>query len=330
MVNESHINRARTLVDASADYIERTLHAAIAFRPWAESAELAPYLTSRYRFMTAELAGVETLWMFALTPERPLAIAKQVGAVSDRFSGSAVVVFQQLSAYARRQLIERGVPFVVPGVQMYLPPAGIDLRPKGAPPREERQQLRPASQLLFLRMLLGPNKAEYRQSTTAVDLGYAVMTVSRAVSELEAAVLAEANRSGQERVFRLAAPRRDVWDRALPVLSSPVKRRVLASELPHGVAAGAPLAGLCALGDYTMLQGPDMRYCAVSIAQAEGVSSIADAADERDLAEVWSYDPRLLSDGRSVDRLSLYLSLRDDPDERVHLALEQLLERVEW
>ncbi|MDO9107376.1 MAG: hypothetical protein Q7U89_00080, partial [Coriobacteriia bacterium] len=246
------------------------------------------------------------------------------------FSGSAVVVLEQLSAYARRQLIERGVPFVVPGVQMYLPPAGIDLRPKGAPPREERQQLRPASQLLFLRMLLGPSVPEYRQSTTAVDLGYAVMTVSRAVSELEAAVLVEANRSGQERVFRLAAPRRDVWDRALPVLSSPVKRRVLASELPHGVAAGAPLTGLCALGDYTMLQGPDMRYCAVSIAQAEGVSSIADEADDRDLAEVWSYDPRLLSDGRSVDRLSLYLSLRDDQDERVHLALEQLLERVEW
>ena len=33
---------------------------------------------------------------------------------------------------------------------------------------------------------------------------------------------------------------------------------------------------------------------------------------------------------RGVDRLSLYLSLRDDPDERVQGALEDMLEGVKW
>lgn len=41
----------------------------------------------------------------------------------------------------------------------------------------------------------------------------------------------------------------------------------------------------------------------------------------------WHYPPALLSkDGRTVDRLSLYLSLRDTKDERLEGALKQALE----
>lgn len=33
---------------------------------------------------------------------------------------------------------------------------------------------------------------------------------------------------------------------------------------------------------------------------------------------------------RTVDPLSLYLSLRNDPDERVQAALKELLEAMQW
>jgi len=47
--------------------------------------------------------------------------------------------------------------------------------------------------------------------------------------------------------------------------------------------------------------------------------------------EQWSYSPSLLAmDNRTVDRLSLYLSMRDDPDERVQAALHELIEDAEW
>ena len=47
--------------------------------------------------------------------------------------------------------------------------------------------------------------------------------------------------------------------------------------------------------------------------------------------ERWKYAPGLLSsDSQTVDRLSLYLSLKDDPDERTQAALTELLEQIQW
>jgi hypothetical protein len=54
-----------------------------------------------------------------------------------------------------------------------------------------------------------------------------------------------------------------------------------------------------------------------------------DAADVQ--IEAWSYDPRVLLTDRDIaDPLSVYLTLREVPDERVQEQLETLLKRVSW
>lgn len=45
--------------------------------------------------------------------------------------------------------------------------------------------------------------------------------------------------------------------------------------------------------------------------------------------QLYRYDPRILSKNRYVDVLSLYLSLREDMDERVEKAREEML-NVLW
>ena len=44
--------------------------------------------------------------------------------------------------------------------------------------------------------------------------------------------------------------------------------------------------------------------------------------------EFWSYNPRKLSKDENVDRLSLALSLREDKDESVEEAVQEMLEQV--
>lgn len=51
--------------------------------------------------------------------------------------------------------------------------------------------------------------------------------------------------------------------------------------------------------------------------------------------EVWKYDPKVLvgelpNDMPVVDALSLYLSLKDNYDERTEAALEQIIEKYIW
>ncbi|HLV30827.1 MAG TPA: hypothetical protein VKY57_04590 [Chitinispirillaceae bacterium] len=46
--------------------------------------------------------------------------------------------------------------------------------------------------------------------------------------------------------------------------------------------------------------------------------------------EIWYYNPEIFGKKNVVDDLSLFLSLREDTDERVQIALSELLEKFKW
>ena len=46
--------------------------------------------------------------------------------------------------------------------------------------------------------------------------------------------------------------------------------------------------------------------------------------------EVWRYPPALFAEDGIVDPLSLYLSLKEDRDERTETALEEMMEKFKW
>jgi hypothetical protein len=64
---------------------------------------------------------------------------------------------------------------------------------------------------------------------------------------------------------------------------------------------------------------------------ADGLEICADSIDATARLEVWNYSPRLLTiREETVDPLSLFLSLRHDPNERVQDQLETLIDRFPW
>ena len=46
--------------------------------------------------------------------------------------------------------------------------------------------------------------------------------------------------------------------------------------------------------------------------------------------QLWRYETGIVGKSLTVDPLSLWLSLRDDKDVRVQIALEELMEQVRW
>ena len=59
------------------------------------------------------------------------------------------------------------------------------------------------------------------------------------------------------------------------------------------------------------------------------------AYEGRYALEVWKYNPLALvdelpNDGIVVDPLSLYLSMQDNRDERIEMALDQIIENFIW
>ena len=120
--------------------------------------------------------------------------------------------------------------------------------------------------------------------------------------------------------------KRDLWKRALPMMDSPVQRRMRTRNPP----AGLPVAGIEALSSMSMLASDAEPTYAISRKDSR-VKDLKDDRYEGATVEVWKYAPALLSgDGTCVDPLSLYLSLKDDPDPRVQGELRTVMEELKW
>ena len=75
---------------------------------------------------------------------------------------------------------------------------------------------------------------------------------------------------------------------------------------------------------------PNHHCWAVSKHDAQELAPSLSKEFGDNIVEVWKYDPRILAEDGKVDMLSLYLSLRDTEDERVHKEVNQLIKERKW
>lgn len=319
-----------------ARYIEETLAVEVAPTPWRGRDRLPPLLKELYRFAEIRLLGTPCLLMldFDKGEPSPATVRKHMDLVQKKCDAVLIYVRQQVTAYNRKRLIEQRVPFIVPGNQMYLPMLGLDLREHFRRLRSERPTLGPATQALVLDTLLHGVGDIVTPAELAGRLKYSAMTMTRAFDELEAVQLGEIAVRGRERCLRFAKDRRELWTKAEPLLRSPITKRLSIRRIPLG--SPALLAGLAALARYSSLAPPAHPVHALaredwkSARARHKVVEVPEPDADAQEIEVWSYRPALLADGDRVDPLSLFLSLRDNRDERIESALEEMMRTLPW
>lgn len=338
MMNEAS-NISSTLFSATESYIAETMHYSLKLRPWPNSKSLPLYLRNAYEFQQGDFHSANVLWLFARDKVTPQTVEKHMIVLSAYWDGRIVVVFSQVPTYMRRRLMERAISFVAPGAQLYLPEFGLDFRSRAKRPTPSREWLRPSAQALLLYLLMHPSEIDWTASMLAPVLGQTAMTTSRAIAELKTHGLVETSRSGRAQRIRLCGENRTIWDAAQGVLRSPVKRRLMIGGAT-ALREDCLIAGISALSRRTMIASERVPAYATSSKTVklwtshtgmtiEGRSLIVDDG-EIWTAEEWTYSPTSLSAGPEVDPLSLYLSLREDSDERVQDSLREMLENLSW
>jgi DNA-binding MarR family transcriptional regulator len=274
-------------------------------------------------------------------PFTPSQIANHARIVESRLQASSAFVFLRLSASDRKRLIQRQVPFIVPGQQTYLPTALIDLREhaKSSARNLDRSAdllSAPAQALLLFELQKKPESAAWPLHRWADTLGYSRMTLTRVVRELVSSGLCQAPAKGREVLVQLRHHGAALWREALPLFDSPIKDRRWCQVMK---GADLPIleAGPTALSRFSLLAAGRTKVAALSshayrnAVRGGKVVPLTDGDEADSLIERWRYDPaRISPDGRTVDRLSLYLSLAKDPDERVQAALSQMLQEIAW
>lgn len=305
---------------------------------------LPAYMGSLYAPFVADILDHTCLLLLhkGREPPTPAETVGQFRLASRHSKDDVVFVFEEMPAFVRQRLVRYRVPFVVPERQMYLPNLAADFREKSVADagnrRGEIAYLSGPAQLLLLYHIQHLQVSGGRSLREwARLLGYSPITASRIASELQETRLCEVKQLGRMTNLDLGEDHKAIWQKALPFLRSPVRERIHA-RLADAEASRWPKAGMTALSEITMLGSDDRPVVAMATSEyaralVEGRLTETPSADEEStIVERWRYRPALLcgEGARTVDPLSLYLSLRDDPDERVQAALKELLEAMQW
>jgi len=331
----------RTLESRLADYLESLVGKppALAQIPSDRTAGLPLFLRERYRFFEVEL--FDHGWIFAMdSPDwdigSPQEYAKHVGMLETALGGKRVIlVLSAVPSWSRNRLIQAGLPFIVPGSQMFLPPFTVDLRERQPVAKKaDARHLTPAAQAVLIFHLLRQPLNGLPLRDIAGLVGYTAMMITKVKDEWEAAGLCDAVRRGRSMVIEFAADRRRLWEQALPKLRSPVgKEHWILWQKPGPPAV---TAGLTALSGRTMIaDDPVPTYAMQDSAFRDSLErrlfvGCPDRNEANVLLQAWTYNPHLLADGPAADPLSLFLSLRHSPDERVQQQLARLLDQIVW
>jgi hypothetical protein len=227
-----------------------------------------------------------------------------------------------LAPSTRDRMVQRFVPFIVPGTQVYLPEYVIDLRERFPEPPTVDRKFTPAAQLTLLYHLQRRSLNSISLQKMAEIFGYSAMMMTKVRREFEGSGIISLERKNREACFRFTDEPAVLWSKVKDRCESPLKKRVFVSGSsveriglisgrsalkhygyphPQRIEASAPVYAIGRKNWDRVLRNAEIKVAAKPQVAAACM-------------EIWSYDPERILAGRIVDPLSLALCLRGSSD----------------
>jgi DNA-binding MarR family transcriptional regulator len=308
---------------------------------------LPMYIHETFKLYRTDLFNTEII-LAELKNDDELSIQqteKQVHQIKNLLNQKVVIVLENVQAYNRKRLIKKGINFIVPGKQLYMPDLLIDMRESFVHTKTKQKNgtLLPSAQFLLIYHIIHRNQQwkleEHPFKEIAQKLGYTPMAITNAIDNLKYHELVEVE--GEKKKFiHFRNDRHELWNIAQEqkLLVNPVIKTVYVDEKPKDLFLLHCNAS--ALPEYTDLSPSRQEYFAIEKTvfyglQKSNVLVNLNEYEGRYALEVWKYNPLTLvdelpNDMAVVDPISLYLSVKDSRDERIEMALEQILEKFIW
>lgn len=288
----------------------------------SEKKKLWPRITVTFNIYTFSYNELEMLLMknneeISYTPLQQRKIAERI---EDILHLPTVFYFENLPTYERDRLVAQGVYFIVGNKFAYLPILFANRRLGNKV--EGGNELLPSAQYILLLHLqmYSLNGSSLKDLEKISPYKYA--TISKAIQQLRAKGLVETEKVGRsDSLLKFDSDPRNTWEKAQPYLTSPVKKVVyLPKEIDYG-----KVGGISALSHYSMLTPENIPTRVFTKFENKLTSTYEDVQR----IEIWKYPPIIKEEGY-VDKLSLFLSLKDDKDPRVEKELEIMINQMPW
>lgn len=308
------------------DYITRVLGIEVVYSD--EKIKSVPnFIRARYRLQKVELDEKKAVFLYPkMELEAASIIKKHIERIQETEEAPAVLILNQLTYRQKEYFLRDHIPFVVEGKQIYLPFMALYLQERGDG-EKQREAMLPSTQILLLYYIYH-GCGELMTSEAVMDLDFTPTSISRASRQLEEMGLVQTEKRGVQKVIHSQNTPEEMFVAASEYFRSPVKKTIYVPRAK--LQEKMLISGYQALSEYSMLNPSKIfSFATDSITSLEKFSSNELEDDEDQCAvELWRYDPRKLAICEYVDRLSLAIAFKDDKDERIEEAVEEMLAQV--
>lgn len=336
---------------ALKDYIEELFGFGLFIREVPRDISLPSYMLERYALYEAELFEKRFTLMVSYDSEeiQLRSLKKHIALLQERMAVSTEIIFvcPSMSNYGRRKFIEEGIPFIVPGMQLYVPSLGVAFS-KHASKRHYKllnnwydknmeqsmpSSLTPSAQAVLFDLMTN-GTVNRTQNEIANSIGISKMAVSRGFSLLEDLKIIKTRMVGVKNYHSFVHEGRQLWNRIEDYLIDPVERSVFIGKesfkkLKH---VELVISGESALEKISMLASPKIESYALYKKDWIKIDiedeCLPAIADDIVRIEIWSHPVPVTRSG--IHQIALYLAMRSNWDERIQSILDALINDYSW
>lgn len=283
-------------------------------------------ITGAYSCYGAVLMGVPVILLEVRNNDStPKQLQKHQQLVTRHIGQHAVFVMDSIASYRISRMIEARVNFIIPDKLLYVPSLMLNLKEVKDGRNLDDEMMPGMAQCVLLYHLQREDLNGWTTRNLAEKFCTSYASMNRALRWLKLKELV--NFDGiKEKALVVPEKRKYLWEKALPLMVSPVERMLYTDE----DLVMQPMAGESGLEYYTMIATPERLCRAVSKRWAQEKNALLNKYDGETMVEIWRYDPSLLAINGVVDPLSLYLCMRTSDDERIRIELKNLMGSIEW
>lgn len=280
-----------------------------------------PYaLSPRYSVYVAEIFGQRIHFAVDSETTTPSGYEKEASLLKRLAGTTVVIVTEKVTPVDVHRMIQKRIDIIVPGKRMFMPSLLTDIGGRYATEEEMPDVIPPLAQLIILFHLQKGNLNGLDAKAIAEKFNATYLTASRSLKWIGGKI-APLKEDGRRLLLNLPSGKK-LLSLAKPFLRTPVVKIIRTDDTISGI--DGVVAGESALEEYSMI-------AAVGQCKAVGKDVIVNICQDSggiNSVEKWMYGPDILAEGGVCDKLSLILSMADNPDERIHKEIEKLKETV--
>ena len=300
---------------------------------WTPKNKLNLYLSNMFIFYQVNLLGVEFLLVktdYNLTCSQLSQYFMQI----ENIVGKPISFYtDSLTAYKRKKMFEHKIAFVTSGGQFYLPFLALHMYKEKESKRVNNKKFSALTQYVYL-YLLYKEEAAFDVEELIHNLEITRMSASRALKHLEEVGVVRHSISGKTKRKNLyeRVDKKLFYQKGKVYLCNPIKETIYVKEILD--KTNFKKSGLYALSQSTMLAHSEPEIWAISKNQINEINlniiNKEKALEEHGiLIQVMNYDIQKLTNKDDIDPITLIYSL-DEKDERIELAIDEMMEDEIW